>query len=319
MYQLKDLHIRLTSKCNLNCMHCYAADWFKQGIELSLPTIKSAINQSMDLGCEKVTFTGGEPLLHENICDLIEFCIVQNLRVSLETNGILLNNSILRRITKPELVSYKVSYDGEKMRGKKSTEIVKENLKFLVDYGFDVKIQTVITRFNLQDVEQIFNFTRSLGISNRVFLGHSRTGNAKELPIFFVDQVLKIKEDLSARYAHLTIELPMLISGKHQKGCGWGTSRCELMPNGDVTSCGPLTFARRDFKAGNICDMPLRDLWNSKHFVQIRELTQDQFIGVCSTCEYFKDCKGSCRSISASIGGELLSSYPYCEQYAKIK
>ena len=42
---LKDLHIRITSSCNFNCRHCYAADWFNEKDELSIPEIKSMLNQ----------------------------------------------------------------------------------------------------------------------------------------------------------------------------------------------------------------------------------------------------------------------------------
>ncbi|WP_066501425.1 radical SAM/SPASM domain-containing protein [Abyssisolibacter fermentans] len=314
MYEIKDLHVRLTSRCNLNCLHCYAADWFTEKYELDFQTVKSIITQAVDLGCEIVTFTGGEPLVHENIYDLIAFCMELDLKVSIETNGTLIDENMLIKIPKPDKISFKVSYDGEKMRDNLSADIVKDKLKLLVKHGFKVKAQTVITQINVGNVEQIFDFTQSLGIINRVFLGHSRTGNAKELPLFKVDELLKLKERLLQKYSHLTIELPPRLSGKYQKGCGWGVSRCEIMPNGDVTSCAPLTFARRDFIAGNIKENSLEELWNSKHFITIRELKQEQFKGICSTCEFWEKCRGSCRSISASIGGDILSPYPYCEQ-----
>ena len=51
---LKDLHIRITSKCNFNCPHCYAADWFKDNLSLGYYELKSAITQAIELGCKKL-------------------------------------------------------------------------------------------------------------------------------------------------------------------------------------------------------------------------------------------------------------------------
>lgn len=54
---LKDLHIRITSKCNMNCPHCYAADWFRDNVQLDFVTISKLVKEAINLGCRKVTFT----------------------------------------------------------------------------------------------------------------------------------------------------------------------------------------------------------------------------------------------------------------------
>jgi MoaA/NifB/PqqE/SkfB family radical SAM enzyme len=145
---LKDLHIRITSKCNLNCPHCYAADWFKEEEQLDFSCISDAIKQAIKLGCQKVTFTGGEPLVAKPIAESIKFCFANNLRVEVETNGILINvliDELKSDITK---VEFGISYDGENMRGSKVAEIVRKNIEKLCQLGCDIKIQTVITTIN---------------------------------------------------------------------------------------------------------------------------------------------------------------------------
>ncbi|MDR0404993.1 MAG: hypothetical protein LBH37_04355 [Oscillospiraceae bacterium] len=54
MFKLKDLHIRLTSSCNMSCPHCYAADWFKDHTKLTYDEVQSIVFQAKNLGCEKV-------------------------------------------------------------------------------------------------------------------------------------------------------------------------------------------------------------------------------------------------------------------------
>ena len=308
---LKDLHIRITSKCNFNCPHCYAADWFKNDVALTLDIVTSTIMEAIDLGCKKVTFTGGEPLISPFICDAIKFCLEHNLRVEVETNGFLCDSLIEKLKKDISKIEFSVSYDGENMRGNTSTT-VRENIKKLVNLNCNVKIQTVITKINMNEIDHIFEFSKNLGIKNRVFLAHSPNGNGKNLSQLEIQEWLGLVKKIKTAYPHVIIELPDVFSGGAQKKCGWGVHRCEIMPNGDVTSCGPITFNKRGFIAGNVIHEPLAKIWGSEHFSFIRSIKQNDFKGLCSKCEYWNTCLGACRSISSSIGGNLLSPHPFC-------
>ena len=309
---LKDLHIRITSKCNFNCPHCYAADWFKDNLSLGYYELKSAITQAIELGCKKVTFTGGEPLVSDCISDIVKFCLCNNLRVEIETNGYLINDLIENLKGEITKVEFGVSYDGEEMRGNNTTPTVRNNIAKLVHLGCNVKIQTVLTKLNISEIDNILNFSGNLGIKNRVFLAHSPNGNGKNLELLDINEWLKIVKLLKEKYPHAIVELPDVLSGGTQKKCGWGVHRCEIMPNGDVTSCGPITFNKRGFKAGNTKVQKLKDIWASEHFEYIRNLKQIDFEGLCSKCVFWKTCLGACRSISYSTGGNLLSPHPFC-------
>ena len=319
MYSLKDLHIRITSRCNLNCKHCYAAGWFDKNVEINYGRLENIISDAMELGLSHVTFTGGEPLLYSRIYDIINYCHGLNLKVKMETNGVLLDKAAVGRLSFPERIDYRIGFDGPQLRGAENAAEVKKNIEMLKGLDYDVKIQTVLTPFNISESNYVFDFSSSLNIQNRVFLGHSQCGNAVGILNFSVDEVIKHKDALLSAYNNLIIELPEFISGNPQKGCGWGFTRCELMPNGDVTSCAPLTYMDADFKAGNMYTSNIADLWNSEHFERIRNIKQQDFSGICSSCEFYANCKGSCRSVAASIGGSILSSYPYCAQKNECK
>ena len=317
MYRLKDLHVRLTTDCNLKCQHCYAAEWAERNYELEYDLVKKIIIEAIELGCITVTFSGGEPFIYPHIYELLLFCERCGVKINIESNGTLINWEKLKLIKRMNMLKLKISYDGEQLRGE-GAGVVKNNIIKLRKNGFNILIQTVLTRVNVCEINSILDFSEQLGIEHRLFLGHSKSGNGVNISNFKVQEVLSIKDKILKRYSHVTIELPEFISGKKQKGCGWGISRCEVMPNGDITSCAPLTYARKDFIAGNINDYSLKELWNSRHFQTIRELKQKQYKGICGCCKFFDDCRGSCRSVAASIGGNILSPYPYCEQYSDV-
>ena len=87
-------HLQLcpTNRCNLNCEFCSCADR-KKDLELSYEKIQKILDDSADSGCTAVTITGGgEPLLHNDINNIIKYADDCHIGVGLVTNGLLLDN-----------------------------------------------------------------------------------------------------------------------------------------------------------------------------------------------------------------------------------
>lgn len=316
---LKDLHLRMTSKCNFNCKHCYAADWFKEDHAIDIETTKSLVDQAIALGCQKATFTGGEPLLAKATIPAMKYCIDKGIRVELESNGVFIDKVIKEADDYIERIEFAISYEGDEMRDKRFTPKVLENIKILAKRGCNLKIQTVITWINIDIADELFEFSKSIGARHRVFLSHSPNGNGRGLPLLALERWLTFLKRLRETYTHLIIELPDLFSGGAHKKCGWGVHRCEVMSNGDVTSCGPISFNLRSFGAGNIKDQPLEKIWNSPHFEAIRNIKQQDYEMLCARCPYWTTCLGACRSISraADADHKLLAPHPFCVSFYK--
>ncbi|MEM7175100.1 MAG: radical SAM protein [Chlamydiota bacterium] len=312
---LKDLHLRMTSKCNFNCKHCYAADWFSENHALDLKATRSLVDQAIELGCKKVTFTGGEPLVTKFTVPTMKYCTKKGLRVELESNGVLIDRMIDDCKDYLDKIEFAISYEGDDQREAKYSPKVLENIRLLVSLGCDVKLQTVITTINIKVADSIFELSKELGTKHRAFLSHSPNGNATHLSLMALDQWLTFLQYVRKTYPHVIVELPDLFSGGAHKKCGWGVHRCEIMPNGDVTSCGPITFNHRHFIAGNIYKQPLEEIWNSPHFSAIRNLKQKDFDTLCGKCPYWTTCLGACRSISYASEGKLLSPHPFCASF----
>ena len=97
---LGQLDIELTERCNNNCIHCCINlpedDVAARDREMSTDFAKDVITQAADLGCLTVRFTGGEPLLREDLAELYEFTRRLGMQVILFTNG---------RLITPELAA----------------------------------------------------------------------------------------------------------------------------------------------------------------------------------------------------------------------
>ena len=90
-----DFHV--TYKCNLRCKHCYAAsqkeNFYEQ--ELTLEEIKKTFDQLDELGTFYLRITGGEPFIHPQFKEIIEYAYLKKFAVSIVTNGTLLSDDII--------------------------------------------------------------------------------------------------------------------------------------------------------------------------------------------------------------------------------
>jgi len=94
-------HVCLTNRCQLKCSFCCYGDR-KSNEELPLEALKHFARDSKQLNVNAWELTGGgEPLLHPQVNDLIDFLVGLRIKVGLMTNGLALN-----RLRTPELLSW---------------------------------------------------------------------------------------------------------------------------------------------------------------------------------------------------------------------
>jgi len=88
----RQVHIAVTSNCNLRCIGCRYGRDFMPGHQLSLDIILQAINDASKAGIDSVHFLGGEPLLHPELPQMIRYAKKKRLAPYITTNGILLKD-----------------------------------------------------------------------------------------------------------------------------------------------------------------------------------------------------------------------------------
>lgn len=105
----RHLQISITNKCNLKCSFCSCADREK-GLEMELSRVEKIAEEYAELGCVAVTITGGgEPLLHPHINEIVREFHINNIKVGLVTNGLVLN--LLRDDTLKMIDWIRISFD----------------------------------------------------------------------------------------------------------------------------------------------------------------------------------------------------------------
>lgn len=89
--------IEVTKSCNLECRICLAGD-IKNRCSVSMERAIKIINEACDLGIRNLRVTGGEPLLRDDLAELLRYAKRKNLYILLNTNATLLDSQTLRRI-----------------------------------------------------------------------------------------------------------------------------------------------------------------------------------------------------------------------------
>jgi 7-carboxy-7-deazaguanine synthase len=138
-----NIFLRLTG-CNLRCSYCDTQYAYEEGTEKSIQEIK---NEILKFKCKKICITGGEPLIQEDILQLIDILIEKNYEISIETNG----SIDIKSLTKKDnlMISMDVKCPSSKMHKKMNLKNIillkkKDQLKLIIankkDYDFAKKI-----------------------------------------------------------------------------------------------------------------------------------------------------------------------------------
>lgn len=169
-------NINVTENCNSRCITCYA--WKNKMVnELTTQEIKDALKQLKELGIRSVIFIGGEPLLRNDIGDLVkEAHLLKFYPIMLVTNGLLLE-SRAEELLENGVTHLSVSVDGfgrtnEVIRGikgsyEKSIRGIEAVLELKKRKNLSVSVTlltTMLLNQNVDEIPQLVETARNLGI-----------------------------------------------------------------------------------------------------------------------------------------------------------
>ena len=97
-----------------DCQHCYSQSDPHCRTEEELTTTEALgfIDDLADMGVPLILFTGGEPLIREDIWDLADYAALKGIKTALSTNGTLITADVARKIEKSGIEYAGISLDG---------------------------------------------------------------------------------------------------------------------------------------------------------------------------------------------------------------
>ncbi len=309
----------MTFACNLNCVHCLSDSGKKRAGEL---TTRECVRVIDDLSSSRVfqlNIGGGEPFTRPDFLDLMEYAHQKEIVTCISTNATLIDEEAARRLDH-RLVYLQVSLDGataesnDAIRGKGSYNKALKALELLRKRNMAVSINTVLTRFNFVELDQLTRLAASLGAKSRVSRlrpsgrgkdSWSRLNVSKEEMVEFSDW-LNRNLDVSTgdSFFSVTTEERRALG---LNMCGACKLTCCVSPLGEVFPCAFLQ--EPEFRAGKVPDDSLGALWDQSSVFQSFRLLE---IKSCGSCPRFDLCHGGCPAVAYHTQRRLGTPDPGC-------
>jgi GeoRSP system radical SAM/SPASM protein len=315
----------VTNRCNFSCQHCYSRT--DPSEELDCGTLLTCIEKIISAGVLSINFGGGEPLLRKDLTDIAAFASQKGLRVSMNSNGYLINRETALRLKTNGFSKVGISIDShipevhDHFRGiRGSHEKAVAALAHLKDAGIKTSISTVICKINHQNIQELISFAERHDVHQLNFhnfkcsgLGYSNKDALDLSPDEWKEFYLVAREaKQQGRRLEISLDDPIIASlGERTetdslvKGSVCGKLSLNIKSNGDITPCGFIPIV-----IGNIVKDELKQVWDASPVLD--RLRNKKPTGKCSSCKSYEDCLGGCSARALALTGDFNNPDPHC-------
>jgi radical SAM protein with 4Fe4S-binding SPASM domain len=335
-----EIHWEITGKCNLKCLHCYN-DSIAAGAQPSLEQIRSVVDElkAAKIKMRGIIVSGGEPLMHPRLREILELIRPLAAEVVLATNGTLVTESNIGWIGDMiDVVNLSVdsssSENFAQFRGHPQVlDKVLNAMRLFRKHGTPVVAQTTVSRYNIDALDDLAVLLKSEGAASWIVrmplsMGRARAheqdfltwpeAEAKE-PVF-----QRIKDTYTSEFDALHIGNRFMWSYEEpfapneQKtglvSCAAGTMLATIRSDGTMVPCALF---------GNTANPKVHSLpvWNGQFlsewrnaqcFKTMRGINLAR-ITPCSNCSKLPDvCDGGCRALAFNTFGSVYGPDPGC-------
>lgn len=307
------LYIELTNSCNLNCFHCGNEAGEKKHLDLGL--IEKVLKEFNAGAGKKLVLTGGEPLLHPQIKDILKLASSHAYHTKISTNAYLLNDPRFNFVLDYDL-GFRVSLDGTKeahntiRRNPFSYDMLVSAMKKMSEKDRQIVIRTTVMQQNKDSIVDMLyeldRLSKSEGLkiySNNIWPVRNIGKSSADLMLTPLEYE-KFLRDLNARTRELKPSFRIIVGptfgletefkgGPIQDNeiykCDILNTSLQIAFNGDIYPC---SFVHHTL--GNISTTSLKDLFRSKEAVEFRKTFLAKERRDCDGCTAYDSCKGGC-------------------------
>jgi len=305
----------MTSRCNLKCIHCHAFGGEASYDELSKEEAMALIDQIASLDIRSFVFTGGEPLLREDLFELIEYAKSIGFTVFIATNGTLITKEVAKLLREFD-VGVVIGLDAmnpeihDRIRGVEGAyDAVIEGIENCIAENLYLHLNIVASRPNFAEIERIIDYGTEIGVYSYFIYRFVPFGRGEEIQDYelrrddfkaLLDLILEKQREVGAiiipvaspeYWAYMLqrrgIHSRKLINflGHFFGGCLAGKGMMYIKPNGDVWAC-PFLLTQ----VGNVKKERIDRIWENLEKSGYASGDSD-----CNGCVYAKVC-GGCKT-----------------------
>ena len=339
----------VTRRCNLRCVHCYAhaKDRADEG-ELTTGQGRSLLDDLAAFGVPVVLFSGGEPLVRQDLPELASYAVGKGMRAVISTNGTLITASMARMLKEIGLSYVGISLDGMQEVNDRFRAVpgafraALDGIRNCQAAGIKVGLRFTINRFNVQEIPSIFQLIEEMDIPRVCFYHLVYAGRGSEL----------VKEDLSLEDSRRTLDLiidhtrrlhelgkpkEVLTVDNHADGpylylrmlkedpgraqevmalLQWNEGNNSGRGIGCVSWDGAVHADQfwRHYSFGNVKERPFSEIWMDTSDPLMAKLKEKKkhVTGRCAECRWLDICGGNFRVRAEAVSGDVWAPDPAC-------
>lgn len=339
----------MTRRCNLKCVHCYAKALEVEGKDaITTAQAKAIIDDLAAYGAPVMLFSGGEPLVRQDLVELAKHATHTGMRAVISTNGTLITQEKARELKEVGLSYVGISLDGleeihDRFRAVPgSFRKALQGIENCQAEGLKVGLRFTINKRNVGEVPGIFQLLRDREVPRACFYHLVYSGRGSEL----------IEEDLDHTQTRALLDLIMdetralydaglhkeiLTVDNHADGpYVWmrlaredkkrADAVFELLQYNEGNSTGRgigciswdgsvhADQFWRNHTFGNVLERPFSQIWEDPSIELLHKLKDKKpFVkGRCALCRFLPICGGNFRARAEAYYGDIWAQDPAC-------
>ncbi|OUL98573.1 pyrroloquinoline quinone biosynthesis protein PqqE [Variovorax sp. JS1663] len=317
----------LTYRCPLHCVFCSnPVDYAHHGSELDTDTWKRILAEARAMGAVQLGFSGGEPLLRDDLAELVAHASRLGFYTNLITSGVGLTAPRARELKAAGLDHIQLSFQdstrelNDFISSTKTFELKSRVARIIKEEGYPMVLNCVMHRFNLQHVDRIIDMAERMGadyleLANTQYYGWAWLNRAALMPT--VDELRAAEAIVDAHRQRLGGRMKVLwvspdYADAKPKPCmaGWGAVFMVVAPDGVAMPC----HSARMLPGPPLPDLQavsVSDAWfGSEAFNRYRG--QAWMTSACSDCDERNHDFGGCRCQAFLVTGDAAATDPVC-------
>ena len=322
----------LTYRCPLQCPYCSnPLDFAQQGAELSTAEWIEVFRQARELGAAQLGFSGGEPLVRQDLAELIKAARDLGYYTNLITSGIGLTEARIAEFAEAGLDHIQISFQAADeevnnlLAGSKKAFAQKLAMARAVKaHGYPMVLNFVTHRHNIDNIERIIELCLELEadfveLATCQFYGWAELNRAGLLPS--KEQLVRAERITNQWRAKLAAEnhpckLIFVTPDYYEerpKACmnGWGNLFLDITPDGTALPCHSARQLPVEFP--NVREQSIEHIWrHSFGFNRFRGY--DWMPEPCRSCDEKEQDFGGCRCQAFMLTGDAANADPVCSK-----
>ncbi len=313
---VRDVSIEIIKKCPNKCIYCSTSSDMDSKTFLTYEKIKEIVDDLGKMGIERICLSGGEPFLHLNIIDIVEYICAKKIRVDIYSSGIVYNENQQRSSLSKDLLKqlHKFGlkrimfnmqaldedvYD-EIMNMKGNFKLLLQSMKNTQEIGIETEIHFVPMKINYKQINKMIQFVEKEKVSQISFLRMIAHGRAKdnERKLLLSEQensdLKKQLGYLQNQYSFIRIGIPLGLNDGMFK-CNAGRTKLYVKFDGSVLGCEAFKYIDlfdNEIKIipGNIHNSRIDKIFNNSEYLNQEKAFIAAHLGDCNYGECSENC-----------------------------